>query len=94
MLRVRQLPPSSMGEANKDAIDPWSLLHFLVGVAGGQVLSFPAYLGALAVYEAIEFAHEYPKGSVIFGSKMAESGENVIFDTILGVAGYMVGKPK
>lgn len=89
MLRVR-----SLGEVNSDAVDPWSIVHFLTGVAAGQVVSFPVYLGLATAYEVAEYAHEYPKGSAIFGSKRPESMTNIVMDMILGTLGYMIAQKR
>lgn len=87
MLQIRHL-----GEINKSPIDAWSFIHFLTGIAAGQVLKFPTYAALVASYEVLEYAHEFPRGSRLFGTKKPESLENIIMDSIAGLLGYVISR--
>jgi hypothetical protein len=82
-----------MAEPNKEAVDQWTPVHVLAGTTAGAVgLSFPLAMGLAAAYEVVEYAHEWPKGSVIFGSKRPESGINVVTDLVVFAAGWWLGR--
>jgi hypothetical protein len=88
--------PSSLGadprEINANAFDPWSYVHAFSGVLFGACgVSAPWSFGTAAVYEIIEYAHEWPKGSVLFGSKRPESLLNIVTDMALFAGGWYVG---
>jgi hypothetical protein len=56
-------------------------VHVLAGLGAGLFgTSAPLALGAAAAYEVVEYAHEWPRGSVLFGSKRPESLINVVTD--------------
>jgi hypothetical protein len=82
-----------MADINAKMLDKWSAAHVATGVgAGAAGLSFPWAMGLAAAYEVVEYAHEWPKGSVLFGSKRPESGINVVADLVVFAAGWWLGR--
>jgi len=78
---------------NADALDRWSLVHLMNGLGLGLLGLRPVLaLGGAVVYEVGEYAHEWPRGSVLFGSKQAETLANVVTDLALYSGGYFVGR--
>lgn len=77
---------------NESAIDAWSTVHGLTGLGAG-LLDLPplAALGGAVAYEVVEYAHEWPRGSVFFGSKRPESALNVATDLAIYTAAYWLG---
>jgi len=78
---------------NKDLVDGWSLVHMAVGAGAGAV-GLPrgwAY-GLAALYEVAEYAHEYPSGSAIFGTKEPESVGNVASDMVAFGVGFELAR--
>jgi len=78
---------------NSGFIDKWSLVHSLSGLAVGFLGIRPmiALPGALA-YEVAEYAHEWPRGSVIFGSKEPETWQNITGDLTLYTVLYYAAR--
>jgi len=77
---------------NEDAIDSWSTVHALSGLGVGLFgISAPLAFGGAVVYEIIEYAHEWPRGSLLFGSKRPESPLNVATDLAFYTAAYWLG---
>lgn len=86
----RRLVARSDAESNLSPIDGWTAVHAAWGgIAGGLRLNPWAFMLATAAYEVLEFAHEHPHGSRIFGSKRPESPANMVMD--VGVAAVMYG---
>ena len=78
--------------SNTTAFDRWSLLHGAVGMAAGLArVNFWLFLGAISVYELVEFLMESPAGSKLFGSKKPESAVNMLTDLGIGISTYTVG---
>lgn len=78
---------------NQAPIDRWTTAHVVTGLGAGAVgLSFPWAMGLAAAYEVVEYAHEWPKGSVLFGSKRPESIANVATDLAVFAAGWWIGR--
>lgn len=78
---------------NQTPVDGWTAVHVATGTAAGAVgLSFPWAMGLAAAYEVVEYAHEWPKGSVLFGSKRPESIANVATDLAVFAAGWWLGR--
>lgn len=48
-------------------------------------------VGAL-VYEVMEYLHEYPSGSELFGTKRPESIVNAVTDVAVFWVGYLAGQ--
>lgn len=77
---------------NQSALDAWSAVHGLTGLSAGLWnLSPLAALGTAIAYEVVEYAHEWPRGSVLFGSKRPESPLNVATDLAIYTAMYWLG---
>lgn len=88
--------PSAVGQGvetlNKEPVDSWTIVHVLSGIAAGAVGLSPLTFAALSVgYEVLEYAHEWPKGSKLFGSKRPESGANIVVDLAANTLGFVVG---
>lgn len=84
-------PPASEGGMNADAFDSWSKVHLGMGLLFGILgVPFGWTIGIGVAYEVLEYAHEYPKGSVIFGSKRPESAANLVADMVLFLGGWAV----
>lgn len=90
--------PESVGQAsaeqggmNAAMFDGWSPVHFLSGVSLG-VLGVPLgwTIAVASTYEIVEYMHEWPKGSILFGSKRPESAANVIADMALLLTGWYI----
>lgn len=82
--------PKTLNEA---PVDGWTAIHTAVGLAAGAAgvpLGWSA--AAAAAYEVAEYAHEWPKGSKLFGSKRPESGLNIAVDLGVFLAGWWIGK--
>lgn len=78
---------------NSAILDEWTPVHVMSGVLTGLTGLGPALAaGGAVAYEVLEFAHEWPKGSVLFGSKRPESLGNVLSDLVVFAAGYAVGR--
>lgn len=78
---------------NVSPFDKWTLVHIAWGAGAGLGRLNPwAFLALTTVYEVVEFLHESPHGSKLFGSKRPESGVNMAAD--VGVAGvaYALGR--
>jgi hypothetical protein len=77
---------------NEAAVEQWSAVHALTGLGVGLLgASAPVALGGAVVYEAVEYAHEWPRGSALFGSKRPESFSNVVSDLVIYGAAYWLG---
>lgn len=74
---------------NTGLVDKWSLVHASFGAASAAVGMNPwLFMGIAVVYEALEFRHESPSGSRIFGTKGPESTENLIADLAVSFGAY------
>jgi hypothetical protein len=77
---------------NQELFDSWTAVHALAGLGVGLFgTSAPVALGGAVAYEALEYAHEWPRGSVLFGSKRPESVQNVVGDLVVYGATYWLG---
>lgn len=77
---------------NVSPLDAWSLAHVGAGLGLGLIgVSRRWAVGAALAYEVIEYAHEYPKGSELFGTKRPESIVNAVTDVAVFWLGYVVG---
>lgn len=88
-----------MSEINSAMFDSWTIVHGLTGLGLGLLGVGPKLaLPSAVAYEVIEYAHEWPKGSLLFGSKRPESFQNIAADlsifTMLLFAGLEVRKEK
>lgn len=77
---------------NVDAVDSWTLVHLGTGLISGLIgLPFWAAISVATAYEVVEYMHEWPKGSILFGSKQPESPANVAVDMLAFSAGWGIG---
>lgn len=78
---------------NVSVLDEWSLVHFGTGFLAGAV-GFNAWLYVFghAGYEVVEYYHEYPRGSELFGTKRPEWDVNMVADMSVGFAGYVLAR--
>lgn len=80
---------------NEGLVDQWTAVHALAGLGVGLLgASAPVALGGAAVYEVVEYAHEWPRGSVLFGSKRPESIPNVVSDLAVYGLAYWLGSSR
>jgi hypothetical protein len=80
-------------QMNATAFDAWSIVHFVWGLSSGLLKMNPWIWITLSVgYEAVEYAHEWPNGSVLFGSKEPETPINLIGDIGVESFGYVIGR--
>jgi hypothetical protein len=80
---------------NDAAIDPWTGVHALAGLGVGLLgVPAPVALAGAAAYEVVEYAHEWPRGSVLFGSKRPESIQNVVSDLVVYSLAYWLGSSR
>lgn len=78
---------------NISPLDGWSLVHAGVGVAlGAMGVSRRLAIGGALAYEVVEYAHEYPSGSRLFGTKRPESISNAVTDVAVFWLGYVAGR--
>lgn len=80
-------------EINSGLVDKWSAVHALTGLSMG-LLGIPPKLAipGAVLYEVVEYAHEWPNGSTIFGSKGPESPQNLFGDMVLYTGGYLAAR--
>lgn len=77
-------------QANVSPFDAWTLVHIgWGGIAGALGMNPWAFMAITGAYEVLEYAHEHPHGSRIFGSKRPESAANLVTD--VGVAAVAYG---
>jgi hypothetical protein len=78
---------------NESPLDGWTVVHTAAGIASGAAgLSAPVSIAGAVAYEVVEYAHEWPKGSKLFGSKRPESGINIAVDIGVFVFGWWLGR--
>ena len=78
---------------NASVVDEWSWVHFGTGFLAGAVgFNAWAYTFGHLVYEVLEYAHEYPNGSTLFGSKHPEWDVNMVADMAVGFSGYVLAR--
>jgi len=79
-------------QGNAAVFDVWTLVHIGWGFTAGAMRMNPwLFVGLSTVYEVAEYAHEYPSGSVLFGSKRPEIGTNMVADLGVAMLGYSIG---
>lgn len=80
-------------EANRAVFDGWTLVHVgWGGVAGAAGLNPWAFLAITGAYEVLEYIHEHPRGSAVFGSKGPESGANMVGDVGVAAVAFAVSR--
>jgi len=84
-----RLLSSTEGRLNASVLDEWSIVHFGFGVLAAAVgMKGWTFIAAATIYELAEYAHEYPAGSPLFGSKHPEWDVNVVSDLAVAFAGF------
>lgn len=80
-------------EQNRAAVDPWTLVHFSVGLAAGLMdLPLKPALAASIVYEAVEQVFErYPLGRRFFHTSGPETPDNALVDVVALALGHELG---
>lgn len=80
-------------ELNKTVLDPWTVVHFGVGLAAGLVeANFLYSLGAAVAYELFEQKfQDTPRGRKIFNTTGPEVWPNAVVDVIIFGVGYGLG---
>lgn len=74
---------------NTGLVDKWSLVHAGFGASSAALGLNPwLFMGIAIAYEALEFRHESPSGSRIFGTKGPETTENLVADLAVSFAAY------
>jgi hypothetical protein len=78
---------------SESTVDPWTLVHALVGVAAGYARVNPGIaMGAAVLYEAAENAHAGQLRKTIFAASGPETPRNVIVDLMAFGAGMYAGR--
>jgi hypothetical protein len=81
-------------EQNEAVLDPWTVVHFGVGLALG-LMNAPlrASLAAAAAYELVEqYFERHDAGKELFDTKGPEAIPNAIVDLVVLAAGHQLGK--
>lgn len=90
MARRVPLVARSDADSNVSPVDAWTIVHACWGGIAGALGANPwAFLAVTGAYEILEYAHEHPRGSRVFGSKRPESAANLVTD--VGVAAVAYG---
>jgi hypothetical protein len=81
----------SSADKNRAVIDGWTAVHAGWGIGAGLAGLGPWwFLGLTGAYELLEYVHEHPRGSPIFGTKRPESGPNMVADVGVAALCYAV----
>lgn len=77
-------------EQNQAAIDPWTVVHFSMGLAAGLMrVPFPPAMAAAVAYEVAEHGFENSKeGQEMFNISGPENMSNVLVDVAVFALGY------
>lgn len=81
-------------EQNQAVLDPWTVVHFGVGLALG-LMNAPlrGSLAAAAVYELVEqYVERSEAGQELFETRGPEAISNAIVDLVVLAAGHQLGK--
>lgn len=81
-------------EQNEAVIDPWTVVHFSIGLALG-LMNAPirSTLVAAAAYELVEqYFERIDMGKDLFDTRGPESLPNAILDLFILAAGHQVGQ--
>jgi hypothetical protein len=81
-------------EQNRAVIDPWTVVHFGVGLALGLVNApLRGSLAAAAAYEVVEqFFERHEVGKELFDTRGPEAFPNAIIDLAVLVVGHRLGQ--
>jgi ABC-type lipoprotein release transport system permease subunit len=84
---------TSKGTESLALLDPWTLVHFSIGLAAGLVgLSAGVAVGAAVAYELAERPFEHTKlGQNAFNVSQPESTANQVVDVFAFAAGHAAG---
>lgn len=78
-------------QTNVGLIDQWTLVHAGTGVLAAYLGMNPwVFVGLSSVYELVEFWHESPAGSRLFGTKGPEATKNALTDLAAAFLAYAV----
>jgi hypothetical protein len=78
---------------NNAIVDRWSWVHAAVGAAMGLARVRPDIaIGSAVLYDIIEYAHESPSGSVLFGTKQPETTVNIVGDLAVYSAAMLAAR--
>lgn len=85
---------TSKSEQNQAAVDPWTVVHFAMGLAAGLVeMHRETAMGAAIAYEAIEqFVERTDPGREFFKASGPEIPANVVVDLAVFALGYWWGE--
>ena len=81
-------------EQNQAVLDPWTVVHFSIGLALG-LMNAPlrGSLAAATAYELVEqFFERHDAGKELFDTRGPEALPNVIVDLVVLAAGHRMGK--
>jgi hypothetical protein len=88
-----KLVATCKAEQNRAVIDPWTAVHFSVGLAGG-LMAMPwrrSLLGSV-IYEAIEqYAERCSWGQRLFQTSGPERVANAVIDVLVFAVGHSLG---
>ncbi len=85
-------PASESFVLNKTPIDWWTPMHFGSGLVVGLLgVPFWAAVAITVGYEVLEYYHETPSGSLLFGSQSVETPLNSTIDVAAYLAGWSLG---
>lgn len=88
-----RLVARSSSDRNRAVFDGWTLVHIAWGSGAGALGLNPwAFLAATGAYEILEYVHEHPSGSRLFGTKRPESGANMVADVGVAALAYAVAR--
>lgn len=89
-----RLVATEKSQQNDSAVDPWTIVHFGVGLAFGLwELPFGWSMTAAAAYEVFEQVLERSKtGQTIFTTSGPENAANVLVDLLVFAAGHQLGR--
>jgi len=81
-------------EQNEAVLDPWTVVHFSIGLALGMMNApLRASLAAAAVYEVVEqYFERSDVGKELFDTRGPEAIPNAIVDLAVLAAGHQLGK--
>ncbi len=89
-----KLLATTKGDQNKSMIDPWTAVHFGIGLAAGLVgANFWWSMSAAVAYEVAEqYFEQSAKGQRLFKTSGPEIPANAIFDVLVFGGGYKLGE--
>lgn len=88
-----KLIATSKSQQNHAAIDPWTAVHFSMGLAAGLVeMHRETAMGAAIAYEVVEqFFERSDAGQEFFQASGPEAPANVVVDIAVFALGYWLG---